>query len=95
MEIIEIKDGYICNGGFVSKAEDSILLNVIEQYIESGYIIHDYTNEQLIAEAKAYLNNTDYKMTVDYFATLTQVEQDSFISKRAEYREFVRVNSHE
>ena len=30
--------------------------------------------EQKISEAKAYLANTDYKMTVDYFATLIEAE---------------------
>lgn len=45
-----------------------------------------------IAEAKAYLLSTDYKMTVDYFATLDKVTQDELILKRAEAREFIRAN---
>ena len=47
----------------------------------------------LVAEAKNYLASTDYKMTVDYFATLTEVEQNELTAKRAEAREFVRANN--
>lgn len=45
-----------------------------------------------INEAKVYLSSTDYKMTVDYFATLSKEIQDEFILKRAEAREFIRAN---
>ena len=45
-----------------------------------------------IAEAKAYLSSTDYKMTVDYFATLTKEIQDELILKRSDAREFIRAN---
>lgn len=43
-----------------------------------------------VAEYKAYLASTDYKMTVDYFNTLTEVEQQDLIAKRAEAREYIR-----
>lgn len=43
-----------------------------------------------INEAKAYLIATDYKMTVDYFATLTREVQDELILKRNEARELIR-----
>jgi hypothetical protein len=46
-----------------------------------------------VAEYKAYLLATDYKMTVDYFATLTKEEQDNLIKLRSEAREYVRANS--
>lgn len=46
----------------------------------------------LVQEAKNYLASTDYKMTVDYFATLSEVEQNELIAKRVEAREFVRLN---
>lgn len=45
-----------------------------------------------IAESKAYLSSTDYKMTVDYFATLSKEIQDELILKRNEAREFIRAN---
>jgi hypothetical protein len=47
---------------------------------------------QKIQEAKEYLSSTDYKMTVDYFATLTKDVQDILIAKRQEAREFIRSN---
>lgn len=54
------------------------------------------TQEQIlqnkIAEAKTYLSSTDYKMTVDYFATLSQDVQDELIKLRAEARQFLREN---
>lgn len=46
-----------------------------------------------INEAKAYLLSTDYKITVDYFATLSKDIQDELILKRSEAREFIRANS--
>jgi hypothetical protein len=46
----------------------------------------------LVQEAKNYLASTDYKMTVDYFATLSEVEQNELILKRAEARDFIRAN---
>ena len=45
-----------------------------------------------IQEAKAYLASTDYKMTVDYFATLTEAEQVQLTQLRAEARAFIRAN---
>ena len=45
-----------------------------------------------IKEAKSYLQSTDYKMTVDYFGTLTKDEQDSLIKLRTESRQFIRDN---
>lgn len=47
----------------------------------------------LVQEAKNYLASTDYKMTVDYFATLTESEQFILTTKRAEAREFIRLHS--
>ena len=45
-----------------------------------------------VNEAKFYLSSTDYKMTIDYFATLSKEEQDDLIAKRAEAREYIRSN---
>lgn len=46
--------------------------------------------EYKISEAKLYLQSTDYKMTVDYFATLEKEIQDELTTKRAEARELIR-----
>jgi len=50
------------------------------------------TLEYKISEAKSYLQSTDYKMIVDYFATLSKEIQDELILKRSEAREFIRDN---
>jgi hypothetical protein len=54
------------------------------------------TEEQImnskILEAKAYLEATDFKMTVDYYATLAEVEQLELTTKRQEAREYIRMN---
>ena len=46
--------------------------------------------EAKIAEAKTYLASTDFKMTVDYYATLTPEQQEELIAKRAEARAFLK-----
>lgn len=46
-----------------------------------------------VQEYKNYLAQTDYKMTIDYFATLTVDMQKELTTKRAEAREYVRANS--
>ena len=64
--------------------------------IEEEIEIYQPTKEEIlyqkINEAKAYLASTDYKMTVDYFATLTEAEQVQLTQLRAETREFIRTN---
>jgi N-glycosylase/DNA lyase len=48
--------------------------------------------KQKVDEAKAYLKNTDYKMTVDYFTNLSTEEQSVLTANRAECRTFIRNN---
>lgn len=68
----------------------------IEITLEELQELQKPTEEQIlagkIAEAKAYLASTDFKMTVDYFATLTEAEQVELTRLRAEAREFIRAN---
>ena len=74
--------------------EHKVIVNEIsEAYIyptEEEIVAEELTHK--INEAKFYLANTDYKMTVDYFATLSEAEQIELTAKRAEAREFVRAN---
>lgn len=67
-----------CEKNFIAPTEDEI---------QAEITLH------LVNEAKNYLAQTDYKMTVDYFASLSKDEQDALIKERAEKREFVRANS--
>ena len=58
----------------------------------------EFTEEELaqqeldtqIQEAKTYLASTDFKMTVDYYATLTTLKQDALVLARAEARNFLK-----
>ena len=43
-----------------------------------------------IAEAKAYLASTDFKMTVDYYSTMTPEQQEELTTKRSEARAFLK-----
>ncbi len=68
------------------------------KFIGGGLYEYIYTpteqelTAQKVIEAKQYLSSTDYKMTVDYFATLTDEQQNVLMLKRVEAREFVRLN---
>ena len=68
----------------------------IKPIIEEEIEIVEPTEEEIIAqkvqEAKAYLASTDFKMTVDYYGTLTEAEQVQLTQLRAEAREFIRTN---
>ena len=46
-----------------------------------------------ISEAKKYLSDTDFKMTVDYFSTLTKELQEELTRLRSEARQFIRANN--
>lgn len=67
-----------CEKNFIAPTEDEI---------QAEITLH------LVNEAKNYLASTDYKMTVDYFATLDKVTQDELIAERQKAREFIRANS--
>lgn len=49
-------------------------------------------NIQKIVEAKTYLADTDFYMTIDKYATLTEERKLELTQLRAEAREFIRAN---
>ena len=68
----------------------------IENITTSSYSEDEIQAEitlHLVNEAKNYLASTDYKMTVDYFASLDKVTQDELVAERQKAREFIRANS--
>ena len=67
-----------CEKNFIAPSEDEI---------QAEIILH------LVNEAKNYLASTDYKMTVDYFASLDKITQDELIADRQKAREYIRANS--
>lgn len=70
----------------------SISLQEIEAINKSKEDEYKASLEYKINEAKSYLLSTDYKMTVDYFGTLTTERQEDLIKLRAEARHFIRDN---
>lgn len=71
--------------GLITQAEQAYTLPTQEE-LDKALVI------QKIQEYKAYLLATDFKMTVDYYATLSEVEQLELTAKRQEAREYIRVN---
>ena len=67
----------------IAQAKEAFVMPTAEELLA-------YELDQKIQEAKIYLSSTDYKMTVDYFATLSKEIQDELILKRNEAREFIR-----
>ena len=56
------------------------------------------TAEEILAEqiktAKSHLSSTDFKMTVDYFATMTPEQQVALTASRTEARAFLVANGY-
>lgn len=69
----------------IKEVEDNIILLSEEE-------IAEIEKQNKLSECYAYLNRTDYKMTIDYFATLSKEQQDELIKLRNEAREFIRAN---
>ena len=104
MEILTVKiqgQGYLLNGEMsVPRADGNREYELIKEWLKDNIPEPEFTEEELakqeldkkIAEAKAYLLSTDFKMTVDYFATMIIEKQEEVIAKRAEAREFIRAN---
>ena len=76
----------------ITKDMKEISLEEIEAIHKAKEDEYKASLEYEINEAKSYLLSTDYKMTVDYFGTLTKDEQDNLIKLRAESRQFIRDN---
>ena len=105
MEINEIKsvkiqgEGYLLNGVMsVPKADGNIEYELIKEWLKDNTPEPEFTEAEIaqqeleakIAEAKAYLASTDFKMTVDYYATMTAEQQEELSTKRSEARTFLK-----
>ena len=76
-----------------TELDEDVVLELVNSYVAPTEAeLTAIENATKLAEAKAYLSSTDFKMTVDYYATLTAEEQAELTEKRAEAREYVRVN---
>ena len=83
---------------------DGVIKNVmksneeVQEYISNGGVVEPaYTEEELrikvintqILEAKTYLTDTDFYMTVDKYAELDEARKVELTTKRAEARELI------
>lgn len=102
-EITSVKiqgQGYLLNGTMsVPKADGNREYELIKEWLSEGNTPEpEFTEEELaqqeleakIVEAKTYLASTDFKMTVDYYATLIPEQQEELRAKRAEARVFLK-----
>ena len=89
--------------GTIEVLEDPIVKNHIglieltKEEFEAQLELNNTPTDAQILEAKvnealAYLSSTDFKMTVDYFATLSVSEQTEFTNLREVARQFIRDN---
>ena len=61
----------------------------VEAHINPPKTVEQILAEK-IAEAKAYLANTDFKMTVDYYSTMTAEQQEELSMMRSAARTFLK-----
>ena len=69
------------------KAKRKVLTE--EEIVENEKLLRINTINNQIFEAKQYLSSTDFYMTVDKYATLTEEKQLELTTKRAEARELI------
>ena len=90
--VVGIKEDGVCVS-YLIEAEE------YKQWLAEGNTPEpEFTEEELaqqelevkIAEAKTYLASTDFKMTVDYYATLTPEQQEELTMMRAAARDFLK-----
>jgi hypothetical protein len=79
-----------------NKVLDESLINSVESEVDpdgvfviSRWNLDEYNNMK-VREYKEFLNNTDYKMTYDYYKSLSEDEQIVLTNKRADARAFIR-----
>ena len=103
MEIISVKtqgQGYLLNGtmSVPGNADGNKEYELIKQWLQEGNTPEpEFTEEELqitsinkqIQEAKTYLADTDFYMTVDKYAELDEVRKVELTTKRAEAREVI------
>ena len=69
----------------IAEVEADVVLPTSEEIAEQERLAK-------LAECYAYLASTDYKMTIDYYGSMTESDQVEVTTKRAEAREFIRAN---
>ncbi len=81
---LQIGSGSIVPDDFIVYTDDNIP-SELQEAIQAEQVANELSTK--IAEAKAYLASTDFKVLPDY-----DKEPSEVIAKRAEAREFIRAN---
>ena len=84
---LQIGSGSIVPDDFIVYTNDSIP-SELQEALDAEQVANELSTK--IAEAKAYLASTDFKVLPDY-----DKEPSEVIAKRAEAREFIRANQGE
>lgn len=77
---------------FIDGDKEVSLEDYCKQQFIQPFIEHIPNQIELVIIKKKYLSDTDFKMTIDYYETLTEAEKVELRTLRAEARAFIKEN---
>lgn len=80
------------NHTFIDGDKEVPLEEYCKQQFIQPFVEHIPNQIELIMIKKKYLSDTDFKMTVDYYETLTEEEKVELRTLRSEARAFIKEN---
>lgn len=99
MKVKIFNGGYIVDGEFLQYGSTSTKWKELQTWLETNEAEPEFTDDELvtmdlvkkIAEAKAYLVDTDHKFNTDYELKVGE-DLEPIRAKRSEARAFIRAN---
>ena len=80
------------NHTFIDGDKEVPLEEYCKQQFIQQFVEHIPSKIELVMIKKKYLSDTDFKMTVDYYETLTEEENVELRTLRSEARAFIKEN---
>ena len=80
------------NHTFIDGDKEVPLEDYCKQQFIQPFIEHIPNQIELVIIKKKYLSDTDFKMTIDYYETLTEEEKVELRTLRSEARAFIKEN---
>ena len=80
------------NHTFIDGDKEVPLEDYCKQQFIQPFVEHIPSKSELVMIKKNYLSDTDYKMTIDYYETLTEEEKVELRTLRSEARAFIKEN---
>ena len=77
---------------FIDGDKEVSLEDYCKQQFIQPFIEHIPNQIELVIIKKKYLSDTDFKMTIDYYETLTEEEKVELRTLRSEARAFIKEN---